>query len=516
MPKSEAVSRLLIARSQPHLSTTEGDTVSAPPSAGFADLSWATAATPTVQAMGWRQKIRLLLLGVDSVIIWVAVTATFFLLLEPGSRLQGAAQVPYEYLAPLVMILWVAMLGAADARSHRVVGSGLTEYQRVMSASVWTFGVLAIVSYILQASFSRTLFIATLPVGIVLLLLGRWVTRMFLNRLRARGRASTSTLVIGTEPHVANLLNDLARRTDVGYQATGVCIVGDESTDSDAFDLLPRHGVHSLVSSGPGDRYGAVIVTDGLDRQQIRDLAWRMENKPVELMFLPRLVDVAGPRMTVREVEGLSLLHVDLPQFTGAKLVIKRAFDILFSAVALVLLSPVLAAIALFIKLDDGGPVLFRQERIGRRGQRFTVHKFRTMCVDAEQKIDALIAASGGRALLFKLEDDPRITKLGQLLRKYSLDELPQFWSVLCGGMSVVGPRPKVAREVAEYTDTHHRRLLIKPGITGLWQVNGRSELSLEESIRLDLRYVENWSLVGDVVIILKTVGVVMRPKGAY
>jgi exopolysaccharide biosynthesis polyprenyl glycosylphosphotransferase len=208
-------------------------------------------------------------------------------------------------------------------------------------------------------------------------------------------------------------------------------------------------------------------------------------------------------------------MYVDLPRFTGAKLVLKRTFDIVVSAIALLLLAPVFLVIAALIKLDDGGPMLFRQQRIGRYGQPFTIHKFRTMCVDAEAKIDALIAAGGGMALLFKLEDDPRITRIGKVLRKYSLDELPQFWTALRGGMSVVGPRPQVSREVAEYSDIHHRRLLIKPGITGLWQVNGRSELSMDESIRLDLRYVENWSLIGDITIILKTIGVVLRPRGA-
>lgn len=210
------------------------------------------------------------------------------------------------------------------------------------------------------------------------------------------------------------------------------------------------------------------------------------------------------------------MLHVDLPRYSGTKYWLKRSFDVFFAAAALVALSPVLGLVALAIKLDDGGPVLFRQERIGLGGEPFVIHKFRTMCADAEAKIDALIAEAGGQALLFKLEHDPRITRIGSTLRKFSLDELPQFWTVLRGGMSIVGPRPQVSREVAEYTDAAHRRLLIKPGITGLWQVNGRSQLSLEESIRLDLRYVENWSLTGDLAIIMKTVRTVLRPRGAY
>ena len=455
-----------------------------------------------------------MLVGVDALMISVVICVTFVLLVD--ARTDGILAVPYVQLAPVFAALWVTILETTDSRSHKIVGSGLTEYRRVISATLWAFGSLAMASYIFQASFSRSLFIATLPLGIGTLLLGRWASRQFLNRLRGEGRALTPTLLVGTEAHVSSLLSDLGRRTDVGYRPAGVSIVGGSTGQSRLFDELLHHQLDVVTSSGPAPIYGAVIVTDGLSREQIRDLAWRMENKPVELMFLPRLVDMAGPRMKVREVEGLSLVHVDLPQFTGWKLAVKRVFDIVFSVVALGLLAPILAFIAVLIKLDDGGPVLFRQQRIGLQGTPFTIHKFRTMCLNAEAKIDGLIAANGGQALLFKLEADPRVTRLGTILRKYSLDELPQFWSVLRGGMSVVGPRPQVAREVAEYTDIHHRRLLIKPGITGLWQVNGRSDLSIEESIRLDLRYVENWSLVGDITIVLKTIGVVLRPDGAF
>lgn len=486
------------------------------PSAEVGAFPWVANSTQTVSNVGWRRKVRLMLVCVDALMISVAIGFTFLLLVDPGARTDGLLEVPYLQLAPVVAALWVLILEATDSRSHRIVGSGLTEYQRVMSASLWAFGGLALVSYIFQASFSRSLFIATLPLGVVLLLLGRWTCRRFLNRLRGDGRALTPTLIIGTGTHVESLVRDLARRSDVGYRPAGVCIVGERPGGVPVLDRLPHDRLEAVTAVGPANKYGAVIVTDGLSSDQIRTLAWRMENKPVELMFLPRLVDVAGPRMAVGDVEGLALVHVDLPQFTGWKLTLKRAFDIATSLTALVLLAPVFVVVAIMIKLDDGGPVFFRQERIGLRGQPFTIHKFRTMCIDAEARIDALIAASGGNALLFKLEDDPRITQLGKFLRKYSIDELPQFWSVLRGGMSVVGPRPQVAREVAEYTDRHHRRLLIKPGITGLWQVNGRSDLSLEDSIRLDLRYVENWSLVGDITILLKTIGVVLRPSGAF
>ncbi len=371
--------------------------------------------------------------------------------------------------------------------------------------------------YLFKVQPSRAVFAITLLVGLALLLSARWLVRRILGRARARGRALTRAVVVGSGQSVATLVRDLAHRPEVGYRPEAVCLL--DPFPEDAYGPAvecTRIGYPEIGRMVIDGHYGAVILADGLSHQQTKQLAWTLEASPVELMILPRLIDISGPRMAVREVEGLSLLHVDLPAFSGAKVLLKRGFDIVASLAALAVLSPVLLVVAIAIKLDDGGPVLFRQQRVGLRGQPFTIHKFRTMCVDAENRVADLIAANGGQALLFKLADDPRITRLGHLLRRYSLDELPQFWSVLRGGMSIVGPRPQVPREVAEYSQVHLRRLLIKPGITGLWQVNGRSRLSLEESIRLDLRYVENWSIATDLVIILKTVGVVLRGSGAY
>lgn len=233
-------------------------------------------------------------------------------------------------------------------------------------------------------------------------------------------------------------------------------------------------------------------------------------------MFVPWLTDVAGPRLSIRQVQDLSLTQVELPKYAGWNHMLKRAFDIAFAATAIIALSPILAVIAFLVKREDGGPVLFRQERIGHGGQPFQILKFRTMHVDAEARLASLISRSGADGPLFKMENDPRITKIGRILRKYSLDELPQFFNALGGSMSVVGPRPHLAHELEQYPHEGLRRLLIKPGVTGLWQVSGRSDLSFEQSVRLDLRYVENWSLIGDVTIILKTVRTVVSPQGAY
>lgn len=469
----------------------------------------------------WYTRYGLALGITDAVAITAAVVAAY--LWRFGEDLQvtvaGSTQA-YPLVAALIGLVWWAGLDARGSRERRVIGHGLEEYRLVMSASLYTFGGVAIVSYFLGAELSRAFFLILLPLGTFLLLLGRWSGRQILHRRRAIGGAFTPTVVVGSAREVRDAVRDLRRNRHAGYRPVAVALTPSnanaEIMSTPEMADLPVIDLASVGRHAAEHRVRAVVVAPGLPRERVRQLAWELENASVRLMFVPSLVDVAGPRLAVHQVQDLSLLSVDLPRYSGWNHAIKRAFDLVFSTVALILLAPVLAVVAVLIKREDGGPVLFRQERIGLRGEPFVVHKFRTMCVDAESRIDAMIAAAGGKALLFKVEDDPRITKIGKVLRKYSLDELPQFWTVLRGGMSIVGPRPQVAREVAEYTDAAHRRLLIKPGITGLWQVNGRSDLSIEDSIRLDLRYVENWSLTGDLTIIARTIRVVLNSNGAY
>jgi exopolysaccharide biosynthesis polyprenyl glycosylphosphotransferase len=249
---------------------------------------------------------------------------------------------------------------------------------------------------------------------------------------------------------------------------------------------------------------------------RLRELAWELEKTGTDLCVAPALLDVAGPRTTIRPVAGLPLLHMDHPEFTGTKQVIKDAFDKLVGLSALALTAPVFLFVTLIIRLDDGGPAFFRQTRVGRDGRDFTVYKFRTMVMDAEKLKTELAASNDHDGVLFKMRKDPRITKVGSWLRRWSLDELPQLLNVVRGDMSLVGPRPALPDEAARYGDYVRRRLVVKPGLTGLWQVNGRSDLSWEESVRLDLRYVENWSLVLDLQILWKTLSAVWRGSGAY
>jgi exopolysaccharide biosynthesis polyprenyl glycosylphosphotransferase len=231
----------------------------------------------------------------------------------------------------------------------------------------------------------------------------------------------------------------------------------------------------------------------------------------------PTLVEVAGPRIAIRPIAGLPLMHVDHPELTGGRRLAKELFDRCTAAVLLLLLSPFLLIIAGLLKITSGGPVIFQQRRIGRNGEPFTIVKFRTMVRDAEcLRADVIHLNEHDAGPLFKIRDDPRVTPLGGWLRRYSLDELPQLINVLIGDMSLVGPRPPLPREVKEYGLDARRRLVVKPGLTGLWQISGRSDLDWEESVRLDLRYVENWSLALDALILWKTVFVVIRGAGAY
>jgi exopolysaccharide biosynthesis polyprenyl glycosylphosphotransferase len=261
----------------------------------------------------------------------------------------------------------------------------------------------------------------------------------------------------------------------------------------------------------------AVTGTEHFGVDGIRKLLWQLEANDVDLVVSPGVIDVAGQRLIMRPVSGYPLIHVEKPQYQGAKRFQKRAFDFCFAVAALIAASPILLCAALAIKLTSRGPVFYASERIGLDGEPFTLLKLRTMVADADAKLPELSDQNdspGG--VLFKMRNDPRVTRIGKTLRRYSIDELPQFINVLKQEMSVVGPRPPLPREVDTYDCDIRRRLLVRPGITGLWQVSGRSDLSWEESVRLDLSYVENWSTVADLVIILRTVHAVLLRRGAY
>jgi exopolysaccharide biosynthesis polyprenyl glycosylphosphotransferase len=293
---------------------------------------------------------------------------------------------------------------------------------------------------------------------------------------------------------------------------------------------VPRHErvqavEHGLTVLGDLDEVSQVVATSHADAvavtsddatryNYLRRLSWSLEGTGVEMLVDPGLVEVAGPRMHIRPLLGFPLLHVEEPHFTGWRRALKRGADVFITSLGVLVISPLLLAIALAIKFQDGGPILFKQHRVGRGGELFTMYKFRSMVIDAEARKAALMARNEGKGGLFKLNDDPRITRLGRFLRDYSLDELPQLLNVLNGSMSLVGPRPHLAEELAHMPHAS-RRSLVTPGLTGLWQVSGRSDLEGDDAMRLDLRYVENWSITMDLLILWKTGSAVLAKRGA-
>ncbi len=434
-------------------------------------------------------------------------------------RFDGDGNPPSRYLAlslglPLIWLSIVFLTGGYDSR---FIGVGTDEFRRVLNAGVTLTAAVAILAYATKTDIARGYVVVALPCLTLSNLIARFVLRKRLHRLRRRGSCMRRVVAVGHTPVVAGLATELRRDTYHGLCVVAACVAGPEG-DSEV-NGIPLVGdlrnVAKVVERYDADTV-AVLACPEMSGVRLRELAWELEKTGTDLCVAPALLDVAGPRTTIRPVAGLPLLHVDHPEFTGAKQVIKEAFDKVLGMSALALLAPVFITVAISIRLADGGPALFRQTRVGKDGRAFTVYKFRTMVLDAEDRKAQLAVSNEKDGALFKIRNDPRITAIGAKLRRWSVDELPQLINVVRGDMSLVGPRPALPDEAARYGDYVRRRLVVKPGITGLWQVNGRSDLSWEESVRLDLRYVENWSLVLDLQILWKTCSAVLRGSGAY
>jgi exopolysaccharide biosynthesis polyprenyl glycosylphosphotransferase len=415
---------------------------------------------------------------------------------------------------PLAWLLAVLLAGGYDSR---FIGVGTDEFRKIINAGVFLTATVAVVSYATKADIARGYIVIALPSVTLFDLAARYMLRKRLHRIRAAGACMRRVVLVGYRAVVQDMAEMLRRETQHGLLVTAACVVDADGasviSDIPAFSGLEN--ISEVVRSCEADTV-AVLACPEMSGYRLRALAWELEKTGTDLCVASALLDVAGPRTTIRPVAGLPLLHLDHPEFTGTRLVIKAAFDKTVALGVLVFAFPLMALLALAVKLDDGGPAFFRQTRVGKDGRMFTVYKFRTMVIDAEQRRDNLRQTSGQHSVLFKLRNDPRITRAGTWLRRWSLDELPQLVNVLNGDMSLVGPRPALPEEAAMYGDHVRRRLVVKPGITGLWQVSGRSDLTWDDSIRLDLRYVENWSLMLDLNILWKTLSAVVRGSGAY
>ena len=378
-------------------------------------------------------------------------------------------------------------------------------------------GALVLVSYAVNNELSRFYLLVSMPSIVLLDLLARFWLRKRLHRRRKLGLCMSRVVAVGHQAAVADLISELRREPYHGLAVVAACLPDGLAVSEinevpvagdldDAADAVRRWGAATV----------AVLSCPEMDGIKLRKLAWELEKTGTDLCVAPALLDVAGPRTTIRPAAGLTLLHVDHPQLSGPRQVLKDLFDRCAASLALILLSPLMIAIAVAIRLSDSGSAFFTQTRIGKDGRPFKIYKFRTMVVDAEQRLEELREQNELDGVLFKMQRDPRITAIGARLRQWSLDELPQLFNVMLGDMSLVGPRPALPGEAARYADHVRRRLVVKPGVTGMWQVSGRSTLSWDETVRLDLRYVENWSLALDLQILWKTLSVVFSGSGAY
>ncbi|MDP9847195.1 sugar transferase [Streptosporangium lutulentum] len=424
------------------------------------------------------------------------------------------------WLALFIIGLWPLIVMVTGGYDKRYLGDGSDEYRRIFQATAVMASSVAIVAYATQTPIARGYVMAGIPLAGLANVFLRYGMRQGLHRRRYEGECMRRVVVVGHWASILELHTQLSRKPYHGMKIVAACVPSPEATEGlqqfDGFPVLGDFSTVPQVVRDSGADTVAVLACPELDGVALRRLAWRLEETDTDLYVASALMEVAGPRINIRPVAGLPLLHVAHPDLDGARQLVKGVFDKVVAALALLALSPFLLVVAALIKSTGPGPVLFRQARVGKGGEEFTVLKFRTMVPDAEQIKRILTELNEGDGVLFKIRNDPRITPLGSWLRRYSIDELPQLFNVVRGDMSLVGPRPPLPEEVARYGTDVRRRLVVKPGLTGLWQVSGRSDLSWEESVRLDLRYVENWSLALDMQILWKTWSAVMRGSGAY
>jgi exopolysaccharide biosynthesis polyprenyl glycosylphosphotransferase len=423
----------------------------------------------------------------------------------------------YLVLSLAMPALWIGTLWLAGGYDARFIGTGSDEFRKVLNAGVGITAAVALFSYAVNLQLSRGYVVIALPSATLFDLIARYVIRKRLHKQRTSGQCMLSVVAVGHELAVANLVTELHRERYHGLAVVAACVA--RPGECDEMVGVPVYGGLDDITDAVkffGADTVAVLACPEMDGIRLRGLAWELEKTGTDLCVAPSLLDVAGPRTTIRPIAGLTLLHVDHPQLDGIRLVLKELFDRSAAAAALIILAPLLVLFGFTVKLHDRGPALFTQIRVGKHGKVFRIYKFRTMVVDAEKRRPQLAARNDFDGILFKMREDPRVTAIGSYLRRWSIDELPQLINVLLGHMSLVGPRPALPDEAARYADHVLRRLAVKPGLTGLWQVNGRSDLSWEESVRLDLRYVENWSFALDIQILWKTISVLFRGSGAY
>ncbi len=466
----------------------------------------------------WIGRYQVGLIAIDLVAATIAALTAY--LLRFGNLVWASR--PSEIAVALAPFAWVLVVALNRGFEGRYIGAGPTEFARIFKSSVHLTVLVAFVSYTLHDAPAPGFVFVAVPLTLLLDLAGRYAARKWLHRRRSRGHATHAVLAVGDPVAVVAFTKALLRDRYAGMVVRGACLTGGagESAAELADAGVPALGdVDAVLESAQSIGAGtvAVVSSSNIGSDRLRWISWQLEDSDIDLVVSPGLAEIAGRRLHICPVAGLPLLHVDQPEFRGFRRLFKGALDRALALVAIVMLAPVFVAVYIAVRASSRGPAVFRQARVGRDGRTFTILKFRSMYVNAEARVAELQRENvHHEGPLFKIHDDPRVTRIGHTLRRYSLDELPQLFNVLAGQMSLVGPRPPLPSEVLRYEAAHRRRLLVKPGLTGLWQISGRSDLSWEESVRLDLRYVENWSPVLDLMILWKTASAVVHGAGAY
>jgi exopolysaccharide biosynthesis polyprenyl glycosylphosphotransferase len=464
----------------------------------------------------WEPRYRRCVIAADVVatVLVVGLIGGFF-----GARGASNWHERWGVLAFVTELLMLGSLMVGRAWNPMVLGQGAEEFRRV-GRSLFTAAVVLALAGIALASHNFRLWIfAAIPATALVMLPERYLLRRWLHRQRQEGRCLLPVLAAGSVATMGDLIARTRRSPHLGWRVDAVCTVDGRGPDGDHLDGVPIVGrladVADHVRRG-GYRVVAVTPDPHWSPDRLQRLAWHLEGSDAEMVVAPVLMEVAGPRLHVSGVLGIPLLRVSLPTFTGVRRAVKEVVDRVGAALLLALFTPLMAVVAVLVTVESRGGALYRQRRVGKDGREFTIVKFRTMVRGADGMRAGLAGSNEGAGLLFKLRRDPRVTRVGAVLRRFSIDELPQLLNVLTGSMSLVGPRPPLPEETAAYGPDIRRRLLVKPGLTGLWQVSGRSDLPWEEAVRLDLRYVEDWSLALDAVILWKTLRAVFYGEGAY
>ncbi|MGI5244876.1 sugar transferase [Dactylosporangium sp. CA-139066] len=483
------------------------------------------AAFPGVQRRQLRSTGRNLLVAFLGDVLAVTIAITTVVLFMAADLMGGAFVAPGEGVPPAYSVtgfalFWLALLASCRMYDRWFLENRTGMIYRTLRAAVVAVAVVAPVCVLFDMLYLLKPLIVAVPVATVLTIAGRYATVAMLSTLQ-REYVRQRTLLVGGADSVVGLLTALRRDRSYGLRVAGACITDLDDARKITAHSIPVYGdLKDVAGTALGAGCTAVLVALPLelDPYAMRRLAWELSDNEIELLVAPALPEVAPERVAVLPSGGGPLLHVRAPILTGPQRAIKNALDRLMATLLLILAGPFMLVMAIMIRTTTPGPALFRQTRVGTRGKEFTCYKFRTMVKDADKKRDEIehLNQHGADGVLFKMKRDPRVTKVGAILRRTSLDELPQLLNVINGTMSMVGPRPPLPREVAGYDDDVRRRLLVKPGMTGLWQVSGRSELSWQESVRLDLNYVDNWSPLLDLRILARTATAVIRGTGAY